>query len=492
MWSHVRKARRELSCKSSRVVLLLLLLLAAACAEAAIELEDCTVSHPRLPQVISAVCGTLSVPENHPQPATGKIELHLAVIKAKSRDVSPDPVFFIAGGPGQSAIRTAVMLQAVFKKVSRQRDVVLIDQRGTGRSNPLDCPPPDLVDMLFADDTELLNQARACLTSIKGSPRFYTTDQAVEDLEMVRAALDYDKINLLGVSYGTRVAQHYLRSYPDQVRSIVLDGIAPPDLLLGPEFSRNLHRALEQVINACTASASCSRAFPVLADEWLAYRKLPVAELRALTLPHPRNNEVLSFEVNRETLDGALRLLSYSSDTQVIIPLLLHLTMAGDWQPLVSQALQVAASLEQEISMGMHNSVVCSEDVPFYGKLPPVSQNLLSRLPHQLQQLCAIWPAAETGRPQRAVEPVQVPALLLSGERDPVTPAAYGDRVLQQFPRGLHLVIPGQAHNVLSRGCVPSLVAEFLDELELAAGDVECISETPVLPFFIDLLGPAA
>lgn len=472
--------------------ILLLIALHPGLATAQVSLADCILTHPKSPAVVRASCVVLEVPLDHDQADAGTLSLHLAVIPAKNSHASADPLFFFAGGPGQSAMRSAAILTRFRNEAGKDRDLVFIDQRGTGRSTPLDCPLDDDLQNLISDDKKIVQKTRECLESLTADPSYFTSYQAVHDVDLVRQALDYEKINLLGVSYGTRMVQLYLKAYPQSVRSVILDGVVPVDIVLGPEFSKNLHASLDLLIEHCVADEVCSEAFPDLKNDWQTYLKIPSREQRQLTLTHPRTGERLALDVDREVMDSALRLLSYSNITQTMIPLLLHNSAKGDWQPLISQAIQVAAALETELSMGMHNSVICSEEAPFLTAKTQDTEKLLGRMQQQLKTICEQWPTGRVFEHQHAVTAFSVPALLLSGELDPVTPPGYADQAAAHFTDRRHITVKGQGHNVIEKGCIPKLAKQFLDELVLTDEQVACVDRTPRLPFFIDLMGPAS
>ncbi len=476
--------------KGNRSILLILLLVMSAVQAEYPESAECGLTHPRLSRVINAQCRDFEVPLNYAEPQGEKIRLHVAVIHASGKAPKPDPLFFFAGGPGQSAVSSAPLMWPVFSQLVKQRDIVLIDQRGTGQSTPLDCPQDDDLDLVANDDL-LVQITRECLDGITTDVRFFTSRQAVKDVAFVREALDYEQINLMGVSYGTRMAQLVLREYPDQVRSIVLDGVLPPEEVLGPEHADNLSVSLQKLFLYCAADAHCAAAFPALEADWQAYLKLPPDEKRHLELRHPRTGEKLALEATRQELDVAVRLFSYTSENRALLPLLIHETAQGDWKLLLSQTLQVLGNLEGKIAEGMHNSVVCSEDVPFYDKTPPEDNRVLGRTVRQLQLICSAWPRGKSFADLHQPMVSDTPALLLSGELDPVTPVSYGEQALKQFSSGQHLVVPKQGHNVLPRGCVPRLAADFIEHLALEMEETTCVQDTAHLPFFIDMLGPA-
>jgi len=222
-------------------------------------LEPCTLAAPNSPTTVSGFCGRLAVAEDREASAGRRIELAVALVPSRAKRPLPDPVFMLAGGPGQSALETYPAAAAAFRDVLRDRDVVLVDQRGTGGSNRLACPEPDAgagADA-FGDPSAARKFAEACLAGLEADPRFYTTSDAVLDLEDVRAALGAEQVNLVGVSYGTRVALEYLRRHPDRTRTVVLDGVVPPELALGADHARNLENALDAHFAICEADATC-------------------------------------------------------------------------------------------------------------------------------------------------------------------------------------------------------------------------------------------
>src|SRR5688572_1207872 len=231
---------------------------------APLTLEDCRLHSELGGGSVAARCGWLAVPENRDQPEGKHVRLHVAVLPSLRLEPAGDPLFVWSGGPGQAAGDFYISIAPALARIRRDRDIVVVDQRGTGRSNRLDCAFPEESDAAFTDPQKLREIVRKCLAGLPGDPRYYTTSVAVRDLDEVRAALGYQQIDLYGVSYGTRVAQHYMRRYPERVRSVVLDGVVPPELALGPDVAREAQRALEQIFARCAAEAQCGARFAAL------------------------------------------------------------------------------------------------------------------------------------------------------------------------------------------------------------------------------------
>ena len=494
--------------KPGVICLLVLCLALAACTAAnpsvpaaskpAIALSDCQLTSPGLTASVKAQCGVWTVLEDRANPSGRKINLKVAVIPAVSRSPEPDALFLLAGGPGQAATESFVALAGAFDRIEQKRDIVLVDQRGTGQSNPLTCPPS-----AEAGDEANLDEAAAqaqydqalkdCLAQLKGDPRFYTTSVFAQDLDEVRAALGYAKVDLYGVSYGTRAAQTYLRLYPDRVRGVILDGVVPQTQALGTDVARDAQRALDLIFARCAASADCNQAFPNVRTEFdallAALDKAPVA----VTLAHPVTGKRTELRITRSTVVFSVRMLSYAPETVALLPLLIHTAARGNYAPLAAQALMVSQDLEQSISAGLNASVVCAEDAPFIKADAAAQANAGTyygdRETQQITQLCSIWPRGDIPADFKQAVSSSAPVLLLSGEADPVTPPANAELVAQTLPNGLRLVAPGQGHNVVFRGCLPRVVADFITSGQTQGLDTACVQDIKPMPFFVDFTG---
>jgi len=466
-------------------------------AKPQVALEPCRIADLDGLTSTEARCGRLSVAED-PEDASGsRIELAIAVVPAVATRARPDPLILIAGGPGQGAIQSFAPLLAQFAGVRRERDLVLVDQRGTGGSNRLDCAiPDDALETGEMTPAQLAGLARECLAKLKARPQFYTTSIAVQDLDAVRAALGYPEVNLYGGSYGTRVAQHNARRFPDRTRTVVLDGVVPPALALGPSIALESQRALDRVFARCAADAACNAGFPDLPGQFTRIaarlRQAPVP----VTLADPVTGETRQVEVTRAHLLTMARMLVYSPGTASLLPLLVHeAATGGNYAPLAAQAEMLGDELESMIAMGMHNSVACAEDAPRFAGA--VQRNALestlmgTQMLDAMEAICDVWPRgpvdADFGEPLDSA----VPALLLSGEFDPATPASYGEEAAKGFRNARHLVVPGQGHGVVSLPCLQRLMRQFINEGSAAGLDPACIAGIRPAPFFLSFSGSA-
>lgn len=473
----------------------------AAPARERLQLSDCRLESA-MGGSASARCGWLQVAENPDEPAGKTLRLRVAVIPALRLRAEADPLVILAGGPGQSASDFYSAVSAAFRGVRRDRDILLLDQRGTGQSNRLDCEFTEGANIETAgfdtEDPQLLQaRARTCLAALPADPRFYTTSVAVRDLEAVRVALGYEKLNLYAVSYGTRVAQHYVRRYPSQVRAVILDGAVPVDLALGPDVAPRAQQALDALFDRCTADQACGSAFPDLRRQFAELRMALQRQPIRMQLPDPLDAHPTDATFGVAQLSAAVRLLSYSDETASVLPLLIHEAQSSRQpQALVAQYLMIKRNTEAQIAYAMHFAVVCSEDAPRWTSqtVSPAALDasyLGSAFVTGLKAVCDIWPRGLVDDGFNAPLGSDLPALILSGGNDPVTPHQYGERVKQSFTNSRHLVLAGQGHGQLATGCMPRIVEQFIRSAAVADLDTKCLENVTPAPFMLSRTAPA-
>lgn len=444
----------------------------------------------------SARCGWLQVAENPDDPAGRSLRLRVVVIPALRLKAEADPLVILAGGPGQGASDFYGAVSAAFRGIRRDRDILLVDQRGTGQSNRLDCEFVEAADFETAgfdaeDRQQLQAQARSCLAALPADPRFYTTSVAVRDLEAVRVALGYERLNFYAVSYGTRVAQHYLRRYPSRVRAVVLDGAVPVDLALGPDAAPRAQQALDALFDRCAADQACETAFPDLHRQFAALRAGLQHQPIQMQLPDPLDGHPTDATFGVAQLSAAVRLLSYSDETASVLPLLIHEAQSSRQpQALVAQYLMIKRNTDAQIAYAMHFAVVCSEDAPRWAqeKIPQRALDasyLGSAFVAGLKAVCDVWPRGLVDDGFNAPLHSDHPVLILSGGNDPVTPQQYGERVKQGFTNGRHLVLAGQGHGQLATGCMPRIIAQFIRSATVADLDTKCLANVTPAPFML-------
>jgi pimeloyl-ACP methyl ester carboxylesterase len=451
----------------------------------------CTLARPGQAETVAARCATLKVPENRSGATGRRIEVSIAWVPSTARSPAADPVVLLAGGPGQSAQQAFPATHHAFSDILKQRHVLLIDQRGTGRSRPLTCPRTLDAAALRGLDAAGVEEARrltaACRDEIGPDVdlRAYTTTDYIADLEDVRRALGVTQFNLVGGSYGTRVGLEYLRRHPSSVRTLVLDSVVPPTLLLGEDHARNLENMLDAQFARCEADAECARRFgsPRAGLDQLLRR------LR--TTPQPvKYRDPLSDELREDVLTDAaviavVRFYAYAPQLFGMVPMLLAEAVDGRYDNLMAQSRMMEQLVGEQIYVPLQLSVSCAEDAPWMQPDPADANTILGAdFVEFMQAQCQEWPRgpmpADFHQPVRSDHPV----LLLSGELDPVTPPRYGVEVQRTLTRGRHLVLRGQGHTVMGVGCTPRLVADFIDRADARALDASCLDSLQYSPPF--------
>lgn len=481
--------------RTSVLALLLFCMLPAARDASAIELEDCRITAgPGYPG-IKARCGTLHRPLDPADPDGEQIALAVAVVPALDLNPEPDPLVPFAGGPGGGSIEFYAGWASAFEPVRRDRDILLIDQRGTGASARMDCPiDDDIVEGQFTDE-QTLEFTQACLDQLPHDPRFFTTSVAVGDLEALREALGYPSLNLLGTSYGTRVAQHYARRYPESTRTIVLDGVVPPQRPLGPDIALEAQRAVDQVFARCAEDDACSEAFPEIELDFAAVRARLEEGPVPVTFADPVTGEWISIDFAAGELAAAIRLLAYQPRTIAIIPLTIHEAANGNYAPLAAQFQLTTSSIVDALALGMHNSVMCTEDLPFIDPetvdMAALEKTYIGPLQYEaLDTMCSIWPRGPIDDDFNEPLATDIPVLLLSGTADPITPPGYAEEAMVEMSNSFHIANADQGHGQVIVGCMPELVADFIATADPTGLDVACKEQAFVMPFFVDFSGP--
>lgn len=466
-----------------------------------------------------ARCGLVRRPLDPQRPDGPQIEVHFAVLPALARHKKEDPVFFFAGGPGQSAMSLAGTLARPLARLTNRRDVVLIDQRGTGRSAPLRCPevPPaqplrDLANP--AVQAARLNDCRAALEKLPhGDLRQYTTTIAMADVEAVRQALGAPQINLVGGSYGTRAALEYLRQFPQAVRRVVLDGVAPPDMVLPASFSTDAQAALDTLFAACEADqgsprapaaassaarnrpgqapTACATQYPQLRAQWATLLKsLP----REVSVVHPYTGREEKLTLTREALTGLVRPPLYAPVLASALPLAIAEAAQGRFTPLLglSAGLAGGGGRALQLAEGMHFSVICAEDMPRLRAGASVDRpgaDFGDDFAALYRRVCEGWPQGEVPPAFYQVPAAKSPVLVLSGGLDPVTPPRHGKRVAQALgAQARHDVLRQAGHGVMLHGCMRDVVFRFIDAAEDAQAflvDADCAVLAPRPPAFV-------
>ncbi len=458
----------------------------------------CTLSSQSAMASVEAECGSLSVAENPALPQGRHIALHIAWVPANdSGTTEPDPVFMLAGGPGQAATESFAQIAPAFADVLKKRHVILVDQRGTGQSNPLACPDDKNKD--DAGDTAAptgVEAARAfaqrCRDALspRADLRFYTTTDAVRDLDAVREAIGAPTINLVGISYGTRVAQQYAMRHPRSTRTLVLDSVAPNTLIVGNEFAHNLEQALDLQFGECGKVPACARALGNPRSRLDALMATLRTSPPLVRYRDPSTGALHEARLRPEDVAGLMRMYAYAPLASSLLPLQLKEASEGRYDGLMALAKMLGSTMAGQMAMGMQLSVICSEDA--YG-LKASAGDAATLMGNQFADdfaaQCALWPKGAMPADFHVPLRSKVPALLMSGEFDPVTPPRYGAAVASTLPNARHLVVRGQGHNVIGAGCMPKLFAQFVDKADAKSLDAACLRTLPYTPPFTSFNG---
>ena len=465
------------------------LLLAVADSAGTLSLQPCLD-----PALAGGRCGTYTVWENRLTRRGRTIPLQVVVLGANGPEPpQPDALFVLAGGPGQGAAELAPVLAERWAFVRRTRDVVFVDQRGTGASNGLRCDPPVGVDTLAwlmreMVDLETIRQCRPGLER-RADLTQYTTAIAMDDLDELRAALGYERINLQGGSYGTRAALVYARQHPTHVRTVLLESVASVDMKLPLTFGRDAQLALAGLARDCQSDEACARAFPdPEADLARALRRFDGGPLH-VTMTRP-NGMPTDLVLERGWFAEALRYALYTPETASRLPLYLHRAADGDFEPIVRFGLANRAGLWQQISLGMFLTVTCAEDIPFISDadVPRWSSHtwLGDYRIAQQRRACREWPRAPLPAGYRDPVRSSVPVLLVAGEFDPATSSLLAHQVARTLSRGRVLVVPHAGHNgsgLVNAGCVSRLEDTFIERGSSEELDDWCLRDVRRPPF---------
>lgn len=432
-------------------------------------------------------CATYAVWEDREARKGRKIGLNVVILPALGKDPVPDPIFFFGGGPGEGITIAAAGL-AGEEEIRKKRDIVLVDQRGTGRSNPLDCTlygePVDF--RRAAGEVFPLDEVRKCRERLEkvADLRLYTTDLAMDDVNEVRAWLGYGKINLNGGSYGTRAAQVYLRRHPETVRTAVLTAVAPVDLYLPLRHAYAGQRALDLLLAECAENAACKAKFPKVKEELNAVMDR-VRKGVKVTVTNTRTGERQEVQPTHGLVAEGIRFLMYGQGGNSL-PFQIHRAYEGDLAPLVQMAIERRLAIDEVLAMGLLFSITCAEDLPYITEEMTVRETRGTLLGDyrisQQKAVCGVWPRAKVPADVHELVRSDVPVFLISGERDPVTPPELGDKVAAQLPNSLHIVVPRGSHGGAGE-CTENMVRQFVDQASVQGIDTSCLQKLPKTEF---------
>ena len=433
----------------------------------------------------SAKCGTLEVYENRATKQGRRIGINVVVLPATGDKREPDPLVYFAGGPGQAATEDAAGIADAFKKVREHRDLLFVDQRGTGKSHPLDCTLYNANDLQsYLGYFFPLEDVRKCRTELeaKADLKLYTTDIAIDDMDEVRAALGYPQLNLFGGSYGTRAALTYLKRYPKRVRTATLQGVSPANSYLPSDFPLGNERALQGILAECATDQACNAAFPNLKEETKSLLAQLIKGPVEVETQREGSKDRVKVKLSRDLAAEAIRYMLYNPGAASRVPLTIHLASQGNFVPLTEAAIGYRKLLVGTGSNGMYLSVTCAEDLPWIkpGEGERMAENTFLgdyRL-RQQREMCALWPRGEIAKDYGDPVRSDVPVLILTGEWDPVTPPSNGDAVAKTLTNSLHIIVPHGAHGLgglENLDCILNITTEFVERGTTNGIDTACV-----------------
>ncbi|TWX59434.1 alpha/beta fold hydrolase [Colwellia hornerae] len=454
--------------------------------------EILTLENCHLKGIKSQVqCGTLQVPENYSLPDGETITVNFAVLPAIDSSQNKTPLMFLAGGPGQASVELAAHIFSTFAEIKKSHDIILVDQRGTGKSHPLACDENEVSNAYEIIPEDFSPQEiKDCIAQFTGDLSQYNSENAIRDFDAVRVALGHDKINIYGGSYGTRAALVYMRLFPNALKSVVLDSVGPIEVPIGT-FGQSSARSFNLLLDNCQQDESCNTAYPSLKDDFKAViTRLEQAPVN-IKIAHPRLGTKTDFVLSRSKFISNLRMQLYSMQTRPLVPLVIHQAFLGNYQPMVGLIAMSEGGMGMYV--GLTLNVVCNEDFPkittemFAGDADNTFGGNDSH--SAWLQACPLWPKYAVSEDFYQSVTANIPTLILSGNLDPVTPPSNGDESAKTLPNNHHIVSKNSAHIVASTPCGIEIVNEFIETLDPKNLDESCLAELKSETFMTHLNG---
>ncbi|PAJ74450.1 alpha/beta hydrolase [Pseudoalteromonas sp. NBT06-2] len=438
-------------------------------------------------------CGSLQVPENYQKLNGTKISINFAILPAIDSSQNKEPLMFLAGGPGQAAVELAAGLKIAFKEIHKTRDILLIDQRGTGESHALKClgfseqDPYLTIPEEFSDE-----QIKTCISRLSGDLSQYNSENAIRDFDAVRQVLGHKKVNLYGGSYGTRAGLVYMRLFPDSIRSVVLDSVGPIEVPIGL-FGQSAARSFTLLLKHCQQESACNTAYPNLAQEFdmliTRLEKTPVA----LNIPHPRSGNNTNILISKGKLISHLQFKLYSVSGRSLVPLIIHQAYLGNYLPVAGLISESETGVN--MNLGLTFNILCNED---FSKITSdmlkldAHNNFAGKFSNSIfKQACSLWPKYQVKDDFYQSVTANIPTLILSGGLDPVTPPSNGEYTRKTLPNSHHIIVDNVSHGVATSTCAALIINEFLTSLAPKKLDESCLENVPKESFMTSLNGGA-
>lgn len=449
-----------------------------------LELKECHLDN--ISQQVK--CGKLSVPKNYQLSDDDKLIINFAVLPAIDQNQDKEPVMFLAGGPGQAAVSLAAGLYKAFNEVRKTRDVILVDQRGTGKSNPLQCKDDlELDPYTFIPENYNADHIKNCIVQLDGDLSQFNSENAIRDFDAVRAALGHEKIAIYGGSYGTRAGLIYMRLFPDSLSSVVLDSVGPIEVPIGL-FGKSAERSFKMLMNNCQQDEGCNAAFPELEQQFIKVVATLEQEPAAVNITHPSLGTQTEFAVSKGKFISTIFTMLYGMETRSLVPLVISQAARGNYMPLAG--ITASGGLG-EMYTGLTYNIVCNEDMPKITAqmfVDDANNSFNGDLTQSaFKMACAQWPKYSVDETFYRPITANIPTLIISGELDPVTPPSNGDFSHATLPNSKHIIMRDSSHTPGVGGCAIGIIAEFLDKKDPNDLDESCLVDLPKESFMLGL-----
>ncbi|MFD1619113.1 alpha/beta fold hydrolase [Thalassotalea marina] len=457
-------------------------------SEDKLTLEDCHLDG--ISQQVE--CGKLQVPENYQYPTGDQLTINFAVLPAIDRNQNKEPIMFLAGGPGQAAVSLAGGLYQAFNEVRKTRDIILVDQRGTGKSHPLQCEDDlELDPYTYMPEAYTAANVKSCIDKLEGDLSQFNSENAIRDFDAVRAALGHEKIAIYGGSYGTRAGLVYMRLFPESLSAVVLDSVGPIEVPIGL-FGKSSERSFNMLIENCQQDTSCQQAYPNLRQQFnqliAQLEKQPVT----IDIAHPTLGSKTEFLVSRAKFLSTIFTMLYGMETRSLVPLVIDQAAKGNFSPLAGV---IASAGMGEMYVGLTLNIVCNEDIP---KVTPsmftedANNSFNGNLSHfAWNTACPVWPQYRPSEDFYQPVTTDVATLIISGDLDPVTPPSNGEYSNKTLPNSKHIIMKDSSHTPGVSACAIKMIAEFLDKKNPNDLDESCLADIPKESFMLGLNGGA-
>ena len=441
-----------------------------------------------------ALCGTYEVMENRKVRKGARIRLNFIILPAWTSNPAPDPVFIFSGGPGVGSADWAAGYASDYQGLRWERDIVLVDQRGTGGSNPLHCRRLGDQDsaQTFLQDMFPEDYVRECRKELEKHARLYYYDSftAMQDIDELRDALGYERVNVVGGSYGSYAGIVYMKYFHERVRCASLSYPAVPGWGYQATIAPYTEAALERLLSDCAADPECSADYPDLGQKLSQVSNRLKQGPVSVPIINPWNGRPEAVTFTHNNFIHGVRSMLYGTARSRWLPAFIHWAAGGNYAPIVEYTADYLRWVNEDIMDGMFLSVTCTETAPYidYAASWEEAQGTFMgtyRLDQQ-QNACDLWVRGDHPADFHQMTVLDIPTLIISGELDPTTPPQNGEGLAAYLPHSRHIVLPNTGHGGSLQQweeCLAGVVARFISQGHPAGLDTSCTDSFQRPPF---------